>query len=48
LEFSVGYPVTDAVRVAISKMPAWAWQVACNVHGDLREHADVVEVALSV
>jgi len=44
LEFSVGYPVTDAVRVAISKMPAWAWQVACNADGDLREHADVIEV----
>jgi hypothetical protein len=44
LEFSVGYPVTDAVRNAISKMPAWAWQVACNTDGDLREHADVVEI----
>ena len=44
LEFSVGYPVTDAVRAAISKMPAWAWQVACNADGDLREHADVIEI----
>ncbi len=44
LEFSVGYPVTDAVRTAIAQMPAWAWQVACNADGDLREHADVVEV----
>jgi hypothetical protein len=44
LEFSVGYPVTDAVRNAISKMPAWAWQVASNADGDLREHADVVEI----
>jgi hypothetical protein len=44
LEFSVGYPVTDAVRDAITKMPAWAWQVACNADGDLREHADVVEI----
>lgn len=44
LEFSVGYPVTDAVRQAISTVPAWAWQVACNTDGDLREHADVVEV----
>jgi len=24
LEFSVGYPVTDAVRTAIAQMPAWA------------------------
>ena len=44
LEFSVGYPVTEAVRTAISKMPGWAWQVACNADGDLREHADVVEI----
>jgi len=44
LEFSVGYPVTDAVRKAIAKMPAWAWQVACNSGGDLREHADVIEI----
>ena len=44
LEFSVGYPVTDAVRDAIAQIPAWAWQEACNADGDLREHADVVEV----
>lgn len=25
-------------------MPAWAWQVASNADGDLREHADVVEI----
>ena len=25
-------------------MPGWAWQVACNAGGDLREHADVVEI----
>ena len=45
LEFSVGYPVTEAVRTAIGKMPGWAWQVACNADGDLREHADVVEIS---
>jgi len=44
LQFSVGYPVTGAVRDVISKMPAWAWQVACNADGDLREHADVIEI----
>ena len=44
MEFSVGYPVTDAVRDAIAQIPKWAWQVACNADGDLREHADVVEV----
>jgi len=44
LEFSVGYPVTQAVRTAIKDAPAWAWQAASNADGDLREHADVVEV----
>ncbi len=44
LEFSVGFPVTEAVRTAISTVPAWAWQGACNADGDLREHADVVEI----
>ena len=44
LEFSIGYPVTDSVREAIKLASAWAWQVACNADGDLREHADVVEV----
>jgi len=44
LEFSVGFPVTDPVRDALAQIPAWAWQVACNAEGDLREHADVVEI----
>jgi len=44
LEFSVGYPVTEAVRTAIEPAPAWAWQAASDADGDLREHADVVEV----
>jgi len=44
LEFSVGYPVTEAVRDAIAQIPKWAWQVACNADGDLREHADVVDI----
>jgi len=44
LEFSVGYPVTQAIRAAITQVPKWAWQVASNADGDLREHADVVEV----
>ena len=44
LDFSVGYPVTDAVRAAISAVPKWMWQTACNADGGLREHADVVEV----
>ena len=44
LEFSVGYPVTDAVRDTIATVPKWAWQAASNADGDLGEHADVVEV----
>ena len=44
LDFSVGYPVTEAVREAITAVPAWAWQSACNADGGRREHADVVEV----
>jgi hypothetical protein len=44
LEFSVGYPVTEAIRTAIKAAPAWAWQAASDADGDLREHAAVVEV----
>jgi hypothetical protein len=44
LEFSIGYPVTDAVRDAIRLVPRWVWEVASNADGDLREHADVVDV----
>jgi hypothetical protein len=44
LEFSVGYPVTEAVRDAIRLVPKWAWQAANNADGGLREHADVIEV----
>ena len=44
LEFSVGYPVTENVRDAITRLPAWVWQTANNADGDLREHADVAEV----
>jgi len=44
LEFSVGYPVTEAVRDALSLVPTWAWLSANNADGELREHADVTEV----
>ena len=44
LEFSVGYPITESVRDAIRLVPKWAWQAANNSDGQLREHADVVEV----
>ncbi len=44
LEFSVGYPVTEAVRDAIRLVPKWVWEAASNADGDLREHADVVDI----
>jgi len=44
LEFSIGYPVTEAVRDAIRLVPKWMWEIASNSGGDLREHADVVDV----
>ncbi len=44
LDFSVGCPVTEAVRDAITKIPKWAWQTASNADGGLCEHADVVEL----
>ena len=44
LGFSVGYPVTEAVRDAIKLIPKWAWTPANNADGGLREDADVVEV----
>ncbi len=44
LEFSVGYPVTDAVRDAIRTVPKSAWQIASTADGDVREHADVVDI----
>lgn len=44
LEFSVGYPVTDAVRDAIRLVPRWAWDRASDADGDAREHADVVDI----
>ena len=44
LSFSVGYPVTGAVRDAIKLVPKYAWTAANNADGSLREHADVVDV----
>ena len=44
LEFSVGYPVTEAVRDSIRLVPTWVWQSANKGDGGQREHADVIEV----
>ena len=43
-EFSIGFAITTAVRTAITTVPEWAWQVACNADGDLREPAGVTEI----
>ena len=44
VDYSVGFPVTEPVRTAISLVPADVWQVALDADGDLREHADVAEI----
>jgi hypothetical protein len=44
LQYSVGYPVTEAVRTAITKVPVWAWASAVDATGDRRESADVVDI----
>ena len=44
LDFSVGYPVTEAVRDAIGLVPERTWTTANNADGGIRGHADVVEV----
>ena len=44
VEYSVGFAVTEAVRDAISLGPEDAWSVALDADGQVREHADVVEI----
>ncbi len=44
VQYSVGFAVTDAVRDAIALVPKSAWARALDADGDVREHADVVEV----
>lgn len=44
IEYSVGFAITEAVRAAIALVPKQAWQVALDADGDVREHADVVEI----
>jgi hypothetical protein len=44
VDYSVGFPVTEPVRTAISRVPAEVWQVALDADGHVREHADVAEI----
>jgi hypothetical protein len=44
VEYSVGFAVTEAVRDAINLVPKKVWSVALDADGDVREHADVVEI----
>ena len=44
VEYSVGYAITDKVRDAISRVPKVAWKPAVTATGEVREHADVVEI----
>lgn len=44
VEYSVGFAVTEPVRDAITLVPKEAWSVALDADGEVREHADVVEI----
>ena len=44
VEYSVGFAVTEQVRDAIGLVPKKAWATAVDADGEVREHADVVEI----
>jgi hypothetical protein len=44
VEYSVGFAITQGVRDAISLVPKDTWSVALDADGEVREHADVVEI----
>jgi len=44
VEYSVGFAITETVRDAITLVPKKAWTPALDADGDVREHADVVEI----
>lgn len=44
VEYSVGFALTEPVRDAITAVPKQAWTAAVDADGQVREHADVVEV----
>ena len=44
VEYSVGFAITETVREAIRLVPKDAWATALDADGEVREHADVVEI----
>ena len=44
VEYSVGFAVTEPVREALKLVPKRAWTPAMDADGDVREHADIVEI----
>jgi len=44
LQYSVGFPSTEAVRAAIGMVPAWVWRPAVDAVGGVRDGADVAEI----
>ena len=44
VEYSVGFAITESIRDAITVVPKKAWTPALDADGDVREHADVVEI----
>ena len=44
MAYSVGFAITETVRDAITLVPKKAWTPALDADGDVREHADVVEI----
>lgn len=44
MEYSLGFPITAALREAITKVPATGWTPAVEADGTLREGGDVVEL----
>ena len=44
VEYIVGFAITESVRDAITVVPKNAWTAAIDSDGDVRDHADVVEI----
>ena len=44
VQYSVGFAVTETIREAITRVPKRAWTPAMDADGEVREHADIVEI----
>ncbi len=44
VQYRVGFAVTETIREAITRVPKRAWTPAMDTDGDVREHADIVEI----